>query len=475
MSFFNRKQFFLFLIIFAATRLFSFWFSSNTPLWPAHWLNEFVAITYLLFTAYCLIKKYPLGWYLVAGEIILGGGGGYFSFAGVSLRTLLLIVSIPIYGFQQLKQRLSATGGSHARGRRSAFGGEIWALLIVAGFSSIIGLSSQHNVKNILSDLIPYCFLLYYFPLKKLIADDKFKKNCFNLLAAAIVGNFLLVAFTFIGYNIGAFAIHDNFYWWWRAVAGGKVTALPFDYYRIVLNEHLLLAPLILWGFYKLITDNKNYLIWTLSALLLLILSINLTRAYILAIAVGALVLFSRAHWKQWLLTGVTFVAIFILGFSSIHLIASRGQSFGFDLLFGRIKSIVLPQTEDSSLSRLILLPKILEKIKSAPIIGSGLGDTVTAYSPTFKSEITTPHFDWGYLEIWAEMGLVGLFAWGLFLWKIIKNNLKKPLILSMLAALMVINITSPALFHVMGIIFLVTLVCHSERAERVEESLISS
>ena len=98
------------------------------------------------------------------------------------------------------------------------------------------------------------------------------------------------------------------------------------------------------------------------------------------------------------------------------------------------------------------------------PFHGWGLGETITVYSPVFKKEVTTPHFDWGYLEILTELGIIGFFAWYKILQlvnKRIKAAPRPSWQLASLIALLVINITSPALFHVFGIIWLTILLYH--------------
>ena len=216
---------------------------------------------------------------------------------------------------------------------------------------------------------------------------------------------------------------------------------------------------LILFSYQLKKEQVKNHKLITLvSILLLAILTINLTRIYLVALAAGILFLFSVRNWKKWFIFSTAAAGIFALIFILTNLAATKGHSLGLEYLGLRLQSIAAPTTEDSSLSRTLLLPKIWEKIKKNPILGTGLGDTVTVYSPVFKQEITTPHFDWGYLEIWAEMGLFGLLAWfiliGYILW-LLRPNLASGVAL---AALLIINLTSPALFHVMGVMLITTL-----------------
>lgn len=134
---------------------------------------------------------------------------------------------------------------------------------------------------------------------------------------------------------------------------------------------------------------------------------------------------------------------------------ASRGKSLGWELFGLRLQSIVAPSLEDSSLSRLMLLPSILKKISSHPLAGNGFGDTVTVYSPTLHTTITTPQFDWGYLQLIDAFGLIALFAW-MTLLVFMAGRLMSPQsprwCLASLVAILVSTLTGPTLFHVLGI-----------------------
>jgi O-antigen ligase len=281
-------------------------------------------------------------------------------------------------------------------------------------------------------------------------------------------------------------------------VAGGKITDYGSGFFRILLNEQLLLVPLFLWLFGKVLASppfqggargglsrlriedpdsqsgplietvntsatpswlplGKGEMTMTITTMLLLaILTINITRIYLVALAVGILFLFSAKNWKRWLTYSFGALIFFIMAFTLTHLAATKGKSLGLEYMGLRLQSIAMPQTEDSSLSRLLLLPKIMEKIKLHPLLGNGLGDTVTVYSPVFKANVTTPHFDWGYLEIIAEKGIIGLAAWILVIGYLILKIKKNKAALAALVGLLVINITSPALFHVLGVVLIV-------------------
>ncbi len=450
----SKKQISLFFALYAALRIFSYFFQPQTPLHGANIFNTALSTIILLATIYLLWKKDERGWYIVALEMILGGAGGYLSIAGISLRTFLLATSLSIFFGQKI---------SNIKYQISNF----WpAILLVCWtiLSAIHGYFAGNNLHLVISDTIPYFFFLYYFPLRELLQSKKIKELCGNALVAAIIGNFALIIFTFIGYSSGWLVLQDSYYHWYRDVSLGKITELPFHFYRLVLNEHLLLIPTLILFLYQLIAKKeKNLFLVPCSLFLLIILSLNLTRIYLVALLIGLIFLFSRQNWKRWLAVSLVSCIVYLISFTAVHFLASRGQSLGWELFGIRLQSLVNPNVEESSLSRMLLLPKIVEKIRQNPIFGSGLGDTVTVYSPVFKENITTPHFDWGYLEIITEVGIVGFALWllviGYLLLVIKKNTLsQKNFCFASLAALLVVNITSPALFHVLGIVWLTFL-----------------
>jgi O-antigen ligase len=278
------------------------------------------------------------------------------------------------------------------------------------------------------------------------------------MLQVAIISNLFFVLFTFIIFSGNWVYLQGDYYHWFRDVALGKITDMGNNFYRVVLNEHLLLIPILLSGIYQTIKTSSKKITWFFVLPLLVILSLNLTRIYFLAMIIGLLFLFTKNNWKKWIIYSVAACLTIFISFTILHLSASRGQSLGWEFFGIRIQSITQPTIEDSSLSRMLILPQAIAKINNRPLLGNGIGDEITVYSPILKQQITTSQFDWGWLEIIAEMGILGLLAW---LYFIVKIFLRKPPqhLTAGLISLLIINLTSPALFHVFGIIFLILLV----------------
>ncbi len=463
----NRKYFFIFLTSYILLRVFSFYFSPATPLYSTNPINSLLGLLILFTVVYLLFTKNIWGWYAIAFEILLGGSGGYIGIQGMSLRTLLLIASLLIYSLTCIREKRLSELYNTNKSTIYFLGG----LIIYSGVCFLNGYIHHHALGNLVSDLVPYAFFLYYFPLRDLALHKQLNTTLlYCALLAAVIGNALLIAFTFVGFSSTYFVLQDSYYHWYRDVALGKTTELPFHFYRLVLNEHLLLIPTVTYFAYQTIRAKKIFSVdFSILLILLAILSVNLTRSYMLALAVVYIALFQVKNWKRWLVVTALSAILFVSIFTGVHLAASRGQSLGWELFGLRLQSITSPHIEDSSLSRLLLLPKILDKIKAHPVIGEGLGDTVTVYSPVFKQTITTPHFDWGYLEIIAEMGIVGLILWGALLVHLMRQHIHfDRWIIGSVAALLVINFTAPAVFHVLAVIWFTVLLSYKKALNEV-------
>lgn len=184
-----------------------------------------------------------------------------------------------------------------------------------------------------------------------------------------------------------------------------------------------------------------------------------------MGLAVGLLLLKYQNNWQDWLKIVVFNVLAIFLLFTGVNFLASGGQSLGWEILGLRLSSLAVPTMEESSNNRLLLLPTIKDLIKAEPIIGHGLGQTIE-FVDAKGNLVSTRHFDWGYLEMWAEWGLAALvlFLFILFttakklIYKLNKNQALPLGLLTGLASLLIINITAPALSHVLGIIYLALL-----------------
>ncbi len=204
---------------------------------------------------------------------------------------------------------------------------------------------------------------------------------------------------------------------------------------------------------------------------------ISLSRSFWLALAVAAPVLLVLA-WK-YLQVGVHRTAATV----GWHILAAAG---GVLLLAGVILVPIPPRTTDvSSLTNLLserttesddvavssrwnLLSPMMEEIRSSPVVGSGFGEEVTFQTDDPRARAVNPDgtwttyaFEWGWLDLWLKMGVLGPLAFLYLLWRF--GRALKPmwegelawLGIAMAGALVMLYVThvfSPYLNHPLGL-----------------------
>jgi hypothetical protein len=175
--------------------------------------------------------------------------------------------------------------------------------------------------------------------------------------------------------------------------------------------------------------------IWFISATFAMVV-LGLSRSFLFggfvgAIALVALLARSRAQAKLYGRVVAIGLATFVLGIAIVLGTYSipfpdktRDVEFA-SFLGGRAFSFA---GEAAANSRWNLLPILNEAGMEHPILGSGLGRTVTYVTedprllvdnPT--GEYTTFAFEWGYHDLWVKFGFLGLAVWVWFLLALLK------------------------------------------------------
>jgi len=409
-------------------------------------------------------KNPEWAWYLVIGEIFLGGSGHYLEFIGLSIRTLLIGFFLFLWIAQHLGQRRLF---KHIKiNKQTTY--VLTALFFFLIVALVNGLYHQHEFIRVVQDTMPFAFLLLIFPCYHLFKQKHTQEYLARLIVVFVIGTALFSLFTFIIFSAGLTEIHGDFYSWYRDINLGKITDMTHGFFRVVEPGHLLVVPIILLITSLLSRDEKHHYMWRLIQLLaIIILVLNLSRGYFLALIVGLLVIKYKHHWLKWLKEVAAVILLVIVMFSGIHLAASAGTSPGWNLFGLRLQSFTNPSIEVSTNTRLMILPEIMNVIKQSPILGVGMGAEVSFVNTATYETVTTAHFDWGYLEMWAEMGLLGAltliilyaFVGYMLVYKIQNVHNWHDFDVGLLAGIisfLVMNITIPALFHVFGILFLI-------------------
>lgn len=457
--FFHKQTLILFLAYFGI-RFLSFFLNKN------YLIQSILVFAVLMIFGSLYYKKQDWAWYILLGELMLGGAGHFFEFLDLSIRTALFSTFIILWFIQTILNKKTEMFN---------FPKKIYFLVGIFGFflflSAIIGISNHNSIKSVIQDLIPYSFFVLIFPIYHLFEKKENQEYLIRLLSVFLIGSVIFSLFTFILFSSGIAYLQSPYYKWFRDVAMGKITDMGENFFRIVTPEHLLIVPIALILASLLMKKEKHHTMWWLSLIAaLLILILDFSRIYLLALGVGLLILKYRHNWKNWLFVNLFIFSTIVVLFSSTNIIASGGKSIGLDLFLGRVRSIAQPETETSSLTRITLLPPIIDMINLHPIIGSGIGSKVTFNDPISGKLIQTSQFDWGYFELFAELGLFGFISFLSIIFYIIKMLIKKikfapdfyDLYVGLLTgtiALLIMNITSPILFHSLGILYLVFII----------------
>lgn len=456
-SIFFSPQTLWLLLLFFAVRVGSFFLNGHLI------IQGILVFTLLMLLGILFFKNPTSAWCLVLTEIFLGGSGHYLEFLGLSIRTLFIAFFIFLWLAQLLSQgNLKQTLNIHNTTNILLL---ILALFLTWSFFN--GLHNNHTFAGAFADLIPFSFLLLLFPSYYFFTDEKIQDYLVRLIAVFLMGTSIFSLTTFLAFSTGLLKIHDVFYQWYRDVDLGKITDLGLGFFRIVEPMHLVIVPIILLIASLLMRNEKHNNMWrVMLSLATLTLVLNLSRGYFLALLVGLVILKFKHSWKSWLKVSSVTIAIIVVLFSGISLLASGGKTFGWEQFGVRLKSLTTPQIEISTDTRMMILPAILDVIKTNPFLGIGLGSTVTFMNIRNYDMITTSQYDWGYLEMWAEMGIFGalslLIVYLYAIYKIVTKIKNIPDwhdfdvgLLAGLVAFLIMNITIPALFHVFGILFL--------------------
>lgn len=409
-------------------------------------------------------KNPEYAWMIILGEIFLGGSGHFFEFFGLSIRTTLILTFLLLWIFFSF---LNPQKSKLLHLPHHLFKLFIPLFLIVL-FAAGVGLLRGNEYAFVIQDLVPFIFLFLLLPSFHLFESTRIQYYFVRLMLVFLIGSAFFALFTFVAFSTEIALLHDSFYQWFRDVAMGKITQITPFFYRIVLPEHLIITPGVLIIMSLLMRDEKHHPMWRILYLLgALILALNLSRAYLLGLFVGTLVLLYKHTFVRWLKEAVWAATMFMLLFVGVNLLFSSGTQLGLDILGLRASSLVDPSIEQSTLTRMALLPPIFELIYENPLRGNGLGATISYSDPVSNAYIETKHMDWGYLEMVVEFGLFGTLYFLLlvgcvlfeFYQKIYRSTDYHDFHVGIIAgfvSLLVINITTPALFHVFGIFYLI-------------------
>ncbi|MFA6427387.1 MAG: O-antigen ligase family protein [Candidatus Magasanikbacteria bacterium] len=447
----------LLIALFFGIRIISF-YTSEQP-----YIQGFLVFCVMMLLGLTFFKSPSTAWGLIMMELFLGGSGHMLEFFGLSLRTVMILVFLFLWIIYSLTTRESEL--------KVFFTHNLYLVLVPMAlfivFSFFVGMAHGHAVRNIIQDAIPFVFFLLFLPAYYLFNNDKTKELFIRLIGVFIISSALFSLYTFTLFSTGLSKLHGQYYTWFRDVAMGKITEVTPFFYRVVTPEHLLIPLIVLIICSLLMKNEKHHNMWRfLFIMCSVVLMLNFSRAYLLGIAVGFLFLLYKHTFKRWIIVSVWNATIMVLIFMSINILFSFGKSLGLEIVGIRLGSFVNPTMEVSTNTRIALLEPIFNIIEDHPFIGNGIGSSFSYLNPYTNTTLITRNYDWGYLEMWAELGILGAIWFIILIAVLIFELIKKirevsdfhDLYVGLLAgiiAILIMNVTTPVLFHVLGIFYL--------------------
>lgn len=457
----------------------------------------FLPVNYVLFFVIILatlilsLIKLEYGIYILLTELFIGSKGYlfFFEYEGifVSLRIALFLIIMAVWLLNFIKNKKTTFF-------QSKFSWYYLALFLTILWGVINGYF-RNEFSNMFFDFNAWMYFALIFPIYDVFKEKEKFSNLWQVFTASILALELKTLFFLYIFSHGIWELMHPLYKWIRDTGVGEITLVAGNFHRIFIQSQIfILIALFIFIcllIYKLKQDrlikinlkNKN--------------TVYLSLLILLAIAV-VIISWSRSFWVGIIGAGFAFliswifiykdkakfiskslIYFIVLGILSVGLIFAVAN-FPYPKITGGFSASMLEERatnldESAVSSRWQLLPELWKEIKKYPICGEGYGATVTykSFDPriietTADSLYTTYAFEWGYLDIWLKLGLVGLIIYLILIykilengWKLIKNNKNEKqgyFIWGVWLGLITILITSffsPYLNHPLGIGYL--------------------
>ena len=468
----NFKITFLLIVIF---EILSFW--SHL----LNWLNVIIFLFILLITLIFSLKKIEYGFYVVLVELLAASKGYLFYLdiydIKISIRLGIFLIIMAVWCVKIFKKQ-----GLEFFKKQNQYLYYYLVLGLFVFLGLLNGLINQ-QFNNTFFDFNGWLYFAYLPVFFSVLLNKTIIKNFLSILFAGVTYICLKTLVLLLIFAHGFGLPLEIIYKWVRNSGVGEITYVSGNFYRIFMQAQIyvligLLLSLTIILFSKKIQLNKISIKYLYSISILSSVSIlaSLSRSFWVGLFVSVILLFifyifyQRPKFFVLIKLVSVFLVILVLEVAFLNVIT---LNFDSSLIKDRLND---PTQDAAGSSRVAQLKPLWQAINKEPVLGSGFGMTVSYISddPRVKNAspdglYTTYAFEWGYLDIWLKIGILGLLSYLLVLGKVIKDCLliieqKQPeswLILGLglsFSALIVTSIFSPYLNHPLGIGYLIIL-----------------
>lgn len=415
------------------------WFKVRTSLWCSaglvaleltSWLTYAYPpsrglVTGLLLLVILIVSCYRLafGVYVVLAELVIGSQGYILAIPlpqfTISFRLGLFVVMVLATAIDVIRQR-------RLYGITSFFWK--WYVAVVAWLciGVVVGYLHGNSISNIFFDANGYLFLGMIIPFTQAARQ---RHQLYTIITIIISGvlvltvQTLLIVFVFSHQIFFQYYLSD-LYRWIRDFRLGEITRQPNGFYRVFFQSQMYVVFVMLFSLLMLL---RRWQWWAagVTAVSVMLLWLSYSRSFWIAVVavLAGLWLYARCvekrSWRAVWLSVATVIGSALVTYGLVLVVINMriGNDPGSSVAAG---SFFSERTEDpwheaAGGSRLALLGPLLQRNLSYPLLGGGLGTTVTyathdpralASNPTGR--YTTFAFEWGYLDLWLKLGLGG-------------------------------------------------------------------
>ncbi len=485
----NQKDIIGIVIILALCELFSFFSYLYHP------LGYVIAAAIIILAIVMSVKDLFYGFLIIIIELLIGSQGYLFSIAEepnrISLRiglwTAVMVVWISkeligIYKSKRLPYSIKIFPYLKPLG----------LLLISIAVAALIGYLRGNEMSFIIDEGKRWAYLIFIVPFFTLCASSE--KRRWLLVSLAAAGFWIAIkSFGMLFIFSHEMPLLDHLYMWTRSTLLGEITRLPNKFTRVFLQSQVFVIPafFISIGFFvKKAAEQKWHLTTPLfknliaSSFFFCVILISLSRSFWVGTALGLFFglslafIYFRPNMKH--IGAIALYGASVALLSAILLIIA--VRFPFPRPTSDLSTSILTdratEFEAGAASRWSLLPVMKNAILEQPIFGQGLGKSLSYISsdPRVRQNdasglYTTHAFEWGWLDLWMKLGLLGLGAYLWLLYLIVKSTFRLirtrphtalPAIAS-LVALIALNFFTPYLNHPLGFGYLAMLMVLSK------------
>ncbi len=314
-------------------------------------------------------------------------------------------------------------------------------LTVALVLAALVGFTKHNAMTNIFHDADAYVVFAYFPIVWAALRSQKSRERIATIFTASLVWFLAQTALVLFIFSHRLREPMQALYVWIRDARIGEITIIAGDFYRIFFQSYIyaliavfIFASMIIFREKEPPTRRGALYFLAISLFLLLV---SFSRSFwfggaIATLALGGTLFFfkkSTRIWRGLLRCGGGFLIAIGLLFGIVNFpIPYKGPPILLaDLFAGRASALF---GEAAAGSRWHLLPIMWNEIKKSPVLGSGFGHTLTYITddPRYRAEDasgarTTYAFEWGYLDLWLKLGVVGLLAYGWLIARILRHG----------------------------------------------------